>query len=519
MLEGRFRDASFCCARSEFAAIERSFSPPCEGGVRGGEQGITNTFDRSGEPCPSADPPDGSSRTRTAYQDSVPPGPPPLPRPSHGGEKIRSLAPSFHRSRQKHAWGWMLLTSLMLIVLTGASDPEIVGIPVPAKEISKYLPAGTELKVMSPDRFSSLVSAAIKGSASKRITRSPRLIRARHHARWNAGVLSGRTELVIEAAGSGPSDFVLEPWTPAILPDAQGQTTKLLGARDSGLTSLWIDQSPIQTIALDWELKPRSHPHGRSFTLALPGDETTVLALEVPKDWIPSSRQGRRRGPRPAGDPNRYLWEIEAESGRIDLHLYDPDDQGESYVGTNPWLSSTTQIDLRGTSDREGGLANWTTDWRVELDPRNLKHLEVELDPGLELIDVQGPSVRGYRTERSGSVTRLNVTVDGDRKSSTELRFLAHVQVPTEGSWTIPAIRPINAIWTGGTTTVVLDELHVLQQCREKAGRRIFPSREDLGSVDRLEFESESPRAGRRACLSQARGGIVVRGSRPAFPR
>ena len=119
--------------------------------------------------------------------------------------------------------------------------------------------------------------------------------------------------------------------------------------------------------------------------------------------------------------------------------------------------------------------------------------MEIELDPGLELIDVQGPAVRGYRTERSGSVTRLDVTVDGDRKSSTELRFLAHVQVPSEGPWTIPAMRPINATWTGGTTTVVLDDFHVLQQCREKAGRRIFPRVEDSGPVNRLEFESESP--------------------------
>ena len=387
----------------------------------------------------------------------------------------------------------MLFASLMLIVLTGASDPEIIRVRVPAKEISKCFPAGTNLRVMSVERFNSLVDAAIKGSSGKRTTRSPRLIRARHHARWNGEVLAGHTELVIEAAGSGPSDFVLEPWTPAILP--QAQTTKVLGARDSGRTSLWIDQSPSQTIALDWELKPRSHPHGRSFTLALPGDETTVLALEVPKDWIPSSRQGRRRGPRPGGDLNRNLWEIEAESGRIDLHLYDPDEQGESYVGTNAWLTSTTLINLRGTSDRARGLANWTTDWRVELDPRNLKHMEVELDPGLELIDVQGPSVRGYRTERSGSVTRVNVTVDRDRKPTTELRFLAHVQVPSEGPWTIPAMRPINATWTGGTTSVILDDFHVLQQCREKAGRRIFPSREDPGSVNRLEFESESPRA------------------------
>jgi len=34
-LEGRFRDASFCCARWKDVASERSLSPPCEGGVGG----------------------------------------------------------------------------------------------------------------------------------------------------------------------------------------------------------------------------------------------------------------------------------------------------------------------------------------------------------------------------------------------------------------------------------------------------------------------------------------------------
>ena len=58
---------------------------------------------------------------------------------------------------------------------------------------------------------------------------------------------------------------------------------------------------------------------------------------------------------------------------------------------------------------------------------------------------MQGPAVRGYRTERAGTATRLVVTLDGDLKSSTELRFLAHAPVPSEGDWTIPALRPLNA--------------------------------------------------------------------------
>ena len=345
--------------------------------------------------------------------------------PSFFGSTNRSSRIGWSGPARAKLLGPFALLSLSLVISAGASEPEIVRVRVPAKEVSKWFPAGTELRVMPAERFDSLVRGAIKGSSRQRAAQPPRLIRARHHARWNSGVLSGRTELVIEAASSGPADFVLDPWTPAILPMAP--TAKVLGARDSGKPSLWIDQAPNQTIVLEWELQPRSHSQGRSFTLALPGEETTVLALEIPKDWVPSSRRGRRRGPLASSDATRNLWEIEAESGRIDIHLYDPD-QGDSLVATNPWISGSTQIDLRRTTERSGGLVNWTADWRVELDPRNPKPLEIELDPGLELIDVQGPAVRGYHGERAGAATRLGVTLDGDLKSSTELRFLAHAQ-------------------------------------------------------------------------------------------
>ena len=77
-----------------FIAMACVVSPPCEGGVRGGGQGITSNFDRSGGHRSSAG---GhlaeASRPGTAYQAMVPPGPPPLPPPSQGGEMDRSFAP------------------------------------------------------------------------------------------------------------------------------------------------------------------------------------------------------------------------------------------------------------------------------------------------------------------------------------------------------------------------------------------------------------------------------------------
>ena len=382
---------------------------------------------------------------------------------------------------------------MVITLLAGAGGPEIIRARVPAKDVSKWFPAGTELRVMAAKDFDALVAGANAGLVRRASAAPPRLIRARHHARFSSGALSGRSELVIEAARSGPTDFILEPWTPAIL--ATPQTSKVVGARDSGEPSLWIDQPPNQTIVLDWELQPRSQVTGRSFALRLPGNETTILTLEVPKDWVPSCRRGRRRGPsRSTSGSDQNRWEIESESSQIDVYLYQGG-SGASLVESNTWVSGSTQIDLRSAADRAGSLVNWKTQWRVELDPRNPKLLRIEVDPGLELIDVQGPAVRAYQSERLGNVTRLAVTVDGGTETSTDLRILAHAQVPSEGEWTIPGLRPLDAEWTGGTTTVFLDKFHVVKECREKTGRRVFPSSPDSGPVDRLEFESASPRS------------------------
>ena len=73
---------------------------------------------------------------------------------------------------------------------------------------------------------------------------------------------------------------------------------------------------------------------------------------------------------------------------------------------------------------------NWMTEWVLELDPANPKSLEVELDTSAELLDVQGPAVRGFRIERSSGAARVIVTLGGDLRNATEIRFLAHAACP-----------------------------------------------------------------------------------------
>ena len=67
-----------------------------------------------------------------------------------------------------------------------ASEPEIIRVWLPAEQTSKCFPPGTELRVMPADEFESLVVRATAGSSRQNAPEAPRLIRARHHARWSA---------------------------------------------------------------------------------------------------------------------------------------------------------------------------------------------------------------------------------------------------------------------------------------------------------------------------------------------
>jgi hypothetical protein len=373
------------------------------------------------------------------------------------------------------------------------AGPEVVRVRVPAKDVTRYFPSGTGLRILSPREFEATLDSARREPAAGGATGVPRLIRARHRARWDAGLLRGRTELVVGAGAAGPVEFPLDPWTPAIL--VQAGAAPAVGARDSGGAVLRIAASAReQALSIDWEQQPRPHSGGHGFSLGLPAVDTTRLDLELPRGWTASSQRGVRRGPLPTSDPTLSLWEIDGEAGRFDVELRDAPDRGKSGAGAGAWMSTTTEVDLRRTADLAGAMINWTADARLELDPRHAGTLEVELEPGLELIDVQGVAVQGYRTERSGDGTRVAITLaEGVR--STTLRFRAHASVPTDGAWPIPALRPLDAIWTGGRTTVILDELHAVRECRERAGRLVPSGRGDAGTANRLAFEAESPRS------------------------
>ncbi len=221
---------------------------------------------------------------------------------------------------------------------------------------------------------------------------------------------------------------------------------------------------------------PLPDTRGRRFKLSLPGDDASVLTLDLPPELTPVGPRGDRLGPVTSSCAGMRGWAFHGRPGQVDLQLTDappapgaPASQDSLLI----WVSGPTRIDLGAPDHRGGKLANWVTDWSVQVDPRGALQFGAELDPELELVAVSGPNVKEYQAQRQGSRTLVKVSLSGEPGPAAQVRFEAHAHVPLEGPWSVPAIRPLDAIWTGGTTTVILDESHVVEECRERSGRQV----------------------------------------------
>ncbi len=147
---------------------------------------------------------------------------------------------------------------LWLAVPCAAEPPRIVVVRLPSAQVVSWFPPGTELRMFAPEKLDELVDSARRVTAHQGTTLPPRLIRAHHQARWDAGVLIGRSELMVQtsASGGGSSIVALDPWTPAILSSEPKQA--LAGALESGTAALVLDRASApesSTVTLEWTLR------------------------------------------------------------------------------------------------------------------------------------------------------------------------------------------------------------------------------------------------------------------------
>ncbi|WP_165227420.1 hypothetical protein [Aquisphaera insulae] len=406
---------------------------------------------------------------------------------------IRRIGPAFV------AW-------LAVLASTGpaawAEAPRVARLRIPAAKVADWFPAGTPLRMIEPSELEGLLEAAGRGGSIVPAGREPRLVRASHHACWDGKSLVGRSELLVDRSGAVTPALALDPWTPAIRrPDdaappvgalATGQAVALLPPATTTRTVPTAAPSDLVRIVLDWEQRALAESEDRGFALGLPGDESSVLTIELPAEWAPIGPVGPRKGPLPASGPGDRAWAFHGRPGLVNLRIVGSRaDQGVRGGGL-VWVSGDTRIDLGPEPRIDPRAANWRTEWTVQPDPRGSMEFSAELDPGLDLIDVVGPGLKEHQVSRTGDRTRVHVRLSQQPRPATQVVFVAHARVPVEGRWNVPAIRPIDAIWTGGNTIVRLDSLRVLEGCRERAGRRV-PAPAEGGEADVLVFEAESP--------------------------
>jgi hypothetical protein len=412
---------------------------------------------------------------------------------------------------------WTAAAFFMSAAAAAAEPLEVVRVRIPASQVAGWFPPGTALRLMGIGPFNSLLEAARRADGGRGAA-GPRLIRARHHARWRAEHLEGRSELVVETGRPVPAFLRLEPWTPfipasiregaTVVADGSGKSLVELPPGDAGAAS-----PRTVTLRLDWALSALPETQGRRFKLGLPGDDTTVLTLEAPADWIPFGLQGFRQGPLPSTAKGSRTWQFHGRVGSADLQLEQSPRPG-SVDGPLVWVEGPTRIDLGARAGSGGKSGNWQTDWSVQLDPRGVNQLVADLDPGLELIGVSGPEVKGFQTRQEQGTTRVVVSFSSSTMAATAVRFEGHVPIPDEGSWRVPAVRPVNAVWTGGTTALLLSDSRPVRGCTERAGRRVLAGPTEPGSRDRMVFEAHAPESVADLVFGrpQARNACVVRG-------
>ncbi len=165
----------------------------------------------------------------------------------------RQVVPQDLQGWAKGAWVRLLVATSLVVLLLGASPPDAVRIRVPAEKVGTWFPP--VLSSAGSPRSSLRRSWRRPAQGQRHEGRAPaRLLQARHFARWNAGLLTGRSELVVDApAGPGPHELILGPWTPAIA--ASADLSAILRMHSDGRTAIRVAAGRVTTVTLNWQVR------------------------------------------------------------------------------------------------------------------------------------------------------------------------------------------------------------------------------------------------------------------------
>jgi hypothetical protein len=341
---------------------------------------------------------------------------------------------------------------LLSAFLMGAGPLRVDRVRVPSDRVASSFPAGTEIKAVPTAEVDRLIEKATRPERPRGAAVAPRLLRARHQARWEEGALDGYSELVLWVPPRIPAAFELAPWNLPLTPRPQAAPPRWFTA-DDGRFLLRLERPGEEAVRLPWRRPAIEGSSGRRFLLDLPRCEINELVLDLPVGLAADVRLPARTEPGPAGPGGRRSWRFEGPTDGQPVEVRITADSEPADERPTAWVSGSTELEIGDAK------SSWTASWNVEFTDAADRELTIELDPRLVLTAVEGPKVGGFQL-LAGETGRQRVRVrfkDDMAGTATRLDVLALVQVPTDGAWTIPAASPASAVWTGGVTTARLD--------------------------------------------------------------
>jgi hypothetical protein len=370
------------------------------------------------------------------------------------------------------------LGAFLLAVSLAAQAPQVARVRVPANDVEKWFPKGTELISRPRDEFEALVQKAERASGPRSVA-GPRLLHASHRARWEGGLLKGSSTLTIRRDTAAPVSIPLTPWNLAV-ESPEGRDFQLR-TTSAGVVSLWLPPQGTDAVTLGWKNPAKPASDGQFFDLELPAVPLSSLELDLPSEFVaeqftlvsPSER---------AAEVGRRIWRRQGTSGVLAIRLRRGNETDRS-AHDWPWISGPATIEVGPAS------ATWRADWTFEPNG-TIRPLLVECSEGLEPTDVSGPEVESFQASRINGKVILTIRFrpEANGKSRVVLRGLASLR--DETSWLLPSAKPVDAHWLGGNVTVRLDRSRRLRSCRVLQGRRLPPQAIEQGETT-LVFEPE----------------------------
>jgi hypothetical protein len=366
------------------------------------------------------------------------------------------------------------------------SAPTVRRVEVPADRVGVLFPPGTPVRVMPLAELDTLCDQLRDATRPAVAPRAPRILRAVHRATLEGSRLEGSTELLLEKTDTAQV-LSLNPWTAAIVRPGPGDTA--VRTTPEGTPFLVVGPGPQQQVRFAWSLAGRRLGQRLGFDLGLPPIPVASLALEIPDSLQPALDDRGLDGPSRSDRAGFRIWSTDGAQGALRISVGPGDAPTRIEGGLVPTVHGTTRIVLRS------GERTWEAVWSIDAPNRSALELRMGVDPRLAIQDVTGPDISEYRVERQvggGSQLIVRLTPGAD---PSEIRVRATHQSPLAGSWAIPALTPLNAVWTGGRYSVELDPLVQVQSIEELDALRVPLNARELpdrkaDATTRLAFES-----------------------------